>query len=123
MSEPFVLLAMLFCHVIDDFCLQGILASMKQKEWWEKNAPESLYDKDYIWALIVHSFSWSFMIMLPIFISNSFQVGGAEIVVLILNTVCHAKVDDLKANAKNINLWIDQAIHCVQILWTFTLFF
>lgn len=123
MSEPFILLSMFFCHVIDDYCLQGILASMKQKDWWKANAPESMYENDYIVALIMHSFSWSFMIMLPIFASSSFQIAGAEIIILIINAVCHAKVDDLKANAKNINLWIDQAIHCVQILWTFTLFF
>lgn len=123
MSEPFILLAMFFCHVVDDFYLQGILASMKQRDWWKANAPDAMYEKDYLWALIVHSFSWSFMIMLPLFIASSFQIGGAEVVILILNAIIHAKVDDLKANAKNINLWIDQLIHCVQVLWTFTLFF
>ena len=31
-----VFLLMILLHVIDDFHLQGILASMKQKEWWKK---------------------------------------------------------------------------------------
>ena len=31
--EIFMLISMLFCHIIDDYCLQGILASMKQKSW------------------------------------------------------------------------------------------
>ena len=42
-----VLFAMLFCHIVDDYYLQGILASMKQKSWWEANAPVPLYKNDY----------------------------------------------------------------------------
>ena len=35
MSKLFVLLAMVFCHIVDDYYLQAIgpLASMKQKSW------------------------------------------------------------------------------------------
>lgn len=29
-----LILTMIFMHIIDDYCLQGILASMKQKSWW-----------------------------------------------------------------------------------------
>ena len=61
--EIFMLISMLFCHIIDDYCLQGILASMKQKSWWVKNNPEEKYNKDYIMALFMHSASWSFMIL------------------------------------------------------------
>ena len=57
-----ILFAMIFCHIVDDYYLQGWLASAKQKEWWKANAPDSLYSLDYIWALIMHSFSWAFMI-------------------------------------------------------------
>lgn len=45
MSKGFVYLLMIFCHIIDDYNLQGWLASAKQKEWWKKNAPEKLYEK------------------------------------------------------------------------------
>lgn len=31
-----VFLLMILLHVIDDFHLQGIFGSMKQKEWWKK---------------------------------------------------------------------------------------
>lgn len=61
----FILFTMIFCHIVDDYYLQGWLASAKQKSWWEKNAPEKLYKYDYLAALFMHSFSWSFMIMLP----------------------------------------------------------
>ena len=36
MSLEFVFVWMLFMHVLDDFRLQGIMAEMKQKSWWEK---------------------------------------------------------------------------------------
>ena len=42
---------MLYCHILDDFCLQGILASLKQKSWWEENYPNKLYKYDYIISL------------------------------------------------------------------------
>lgn len=31
MSKIFVLLLMVYFHIIDDYCLQGILAKIKQK--------------------------------------------------------------------------------------------
>ena len=31
-----IYISMIFMHILDDYCLQGILASMKQKEWWRK---------------------------------------------------------------------------------------
>lgn len=62
--KTILLLAMLFCHIVDDYYLQGWLASAKQKSWWKKNAPDKLYKNDYIMALCEHAFSWTFMIML-----------------------------------------------------------
>lgn len=32
----FILASMFFMHVVADFNLQGIMASMKQKTWWQK---------------------------------------------------------------------------------------
>ena len=75
MSNLFVVLLMIFCHIVDDYYLQGWLASAKQKKYWKENAPEKLYRYDYIWALIMHSFSWSFMIMLPIAFIKQFDLG------------------------------------------------
>ena len=122
MSEGFVLLLMIFCHVVDDYYLQGWLASAKQKKWWEENAPEKLYKNDYICALLMHSFSWSFMIMLPIAYFQSFRISLLHLIVFYVNIVIHAVVDDLKANKRTINLWTDQIIHVVQIYLTAFLF-
>ena len=122
MKKVFIILLMIFCHIVDDYYLQGWLASAKQKNYWEKNAPEKLYKYDYIWALIMHSFSWSFMIMLPIAYVNDFTIDGLFIEVFISNLIIHAIVDNLKANVKRINLWHDQLIHLAQILITAGLF-
>lgn len=119
MNNVFVLLLMIFLHILDDYGMQGILASMKQKEWWKKNAPQPLYKYDYIWALIMHSFSWSFMIMLPFAIQNGFSVNGVFVGMLGFNMICHAVIDHMKANSGIINLWVDQICHMLQIFGTF----
>ena len=118
----FIILSMIFCHIVDDYYLQGWLASAKQKKWWEENAPQKLYNHDYIMALIMHSMSWSFMIMLPIAISMSFNVSILFVIVFILNAVIHALVDNLKANKLQISLITDQLIHLLQIFVTATIF-
>lgn len=116
-----VLFAMLFLHVVDDFYLQGILATLKQREWWKQNCDKSyeFYKYDYIVALIVHSFSWSFMVHLPLLVANyhSMQVGFF-LMIFIVNMVIHGVVDDLKANKLKINLVADQYIHFCQIVFT-----
>ena len=122
MNGLFIFLLMIFLHIVDDYYLQGWLASAKQKEWWQKNAPQKLYENDYVWALIMHSFSWSFMTMLPIAFVLSFEIGELFYYCLLANVVIHAVVDDLKANEKKINLWTDQTIHIVQITVTFLIF-
>lgn len=110
---------MAFLHIIDDYNLQGWLASAKQREWWKNNAPLKLYKYDYILALITHSFSWSFMIMFPIALHMSFNIDYIFIIILFANVFIHAFIDDLKANKKKINLRTDQIIHVTQIIVTF----
>ncbi len=122
MNILFVLILMIFCHIVDDYYLQGWLASAKQKQWWKDNAPDKLYRFDYIWALIMHSFSWSFMIMLPIAVANNFVISATFVAMLVFNTALHAFIDDLKANKRMINLWVDQLCHMVQIVGTFYAF-
>lgn len=120
MSYTFIILLMIFCHIVDDYYLQGWLASAKQKKYWEDNAPDKMYKHDYIWALIMHSFSWSFMIMLPIAYVMNFDVlhNGVFISVFIANLIIHAVTDNLKANCKKINLIQDQIVHLLQIGFT-----
>lgn len=116
MNKIFILLLMIFLHILDDFYLQpGILSDLKQKDFWKKNAPDKLYRYDYIWALLIHSFSWSFMIMLPLAYVHDFKVNILFTLIFLFNIIVHAIVDDAKANKKLINLWVDQLVHLVQI--------
>ena len=119
----FILLTMIFCHIVDDYCLQGWLASAKQKSWWEKNAPDDLYKNDYKMALFMHSFSWSFMIMFAPTVYTIIVGGTWYPTLYIVNLIIHFIVDDLKANKKKINLIQDQCIHIIQIVVTWLLYF
>lgn len=122
-NKIFVLLSMIFLHIIDDFKLQqGVLANLKQKQWWkEQKEYKDLYKYDYIPALMMHSFSWSFMIMLPIAIFLKFDIGW-WVIAYVVNMAIHAFVDNLKANAFKINLVTDQVIHVAQIVITWIVF-
>lgn len=114
-----VLLSILFCHIVDDYYLQGWLASAKQKKYW-RELPNytDMYKYDYIMALIMHSMSWAFMIMLPIAIVNKFDVSVGFFALYIVNVLFHAFVDDAKANRFLFNLVQDQLFHIAQIVIT-----
>ena len=114
-----ILISMVFCHIVDDYYLQGWLASAKQKSWWEQNSPDELYKHDYIAALFMHSFSWTFMMMLVPTIYIILFGGRYYPLVFVANLIIHMITDNLKANAKVINLCQDQLIHVIQIIGTF----
>ena len=124
-----LILTMIFCHIVDDYYLQGILAQMKQKSWWEKNAPDKLYENDYLIALIEHAMSWAFMIHIPLIIytllSKSINIeifSDWLLASFIFNAAIHSFIDNLKANQHKINLIQDQVVHFIQILITFLVF-
>ena len=117
-----LLLLMIFCHIVDDYYLQqGLLSKLKQKQWWLKHDEyKPLYENDYKMALLIHSMSWSIMILLP----SLFLLQTNSILILscfIINTVIHYHIDDLKANKNKINLIFDQTIHIMQIFATWIL--
>ena len=115
-----LLMWMIFCHIIDDFVLQAAcLSSLKQKSFWEENAPDDKYRYDYIVAILVHGFSWSFMIHLPILIKFYSTMNLVCFCMsLLAEASIHAYIDNHKANHKEINLIIDQSLHLLQILFT-----
>lgn len=124
MNVIFVLLWMIFFHIVDDFVLQPIcLSSLKQKSYWQENAPDEMYKRDYILALIMHSFSWTFMIMLPMAYYLQFNVTWWFGTMFVFNVAFHAFMDNAKANWKLINLWQDQIAHIIQIVFTWMLLF
>lgn len=123
MYKILILLCMIFCHIVDDYYLQkGVLANLKQKDWWEINAPEKMYKQDYKMALFMHSFSWSFMVLLiPVIYllltkSNIDNTIAMIVSLFIMNLIIHYEIDDMKANKKWINLIVDQTVHIIQII-------
>lgn len=118
-----ILLFMIFNHIVDDYYLQGWLSSAKQKKYWRELPNYSdKYKFDYIIALVMHSFSWTFMIMLPIAYINQFYIGITFIITFFINMIIHIIVDNAKANLFKINLIQDQLIHLIQIIITFCIF-
>lgn len=123
---PVLFICMLFCHIVDDYYLQGFLASAKQKSWWEKNSPDKLYKNDYIMALIEHAFSWTFMIHVPllvlIFLGHLRYNTTVVFIVFMVNFAIHGITDNLKANCHKISLWTDQMIHIWQVYITWGIY-
>lgn len=107
-----IVFIMLFLHILADYNLQGILATMKQKEWWT-GINETKYHHDYKAALSAHSFMWSFIICLPFLF---YKLDLAFLIVVTINALIHYIIDDLKANKKKINLIQDQRFHVCQII-------
>ena len=129
-----VLLGMIYMHVIDDYVLQGVLAKMKQKEWWNEVAPygtldDSIYRRDYVAALLAHGFSWSFSVSIPLlayaFFAHVPSLAKFMCAMIPGNALIHAYVDNAKANRKCISLVTDQALHMLQIayVWGISLAF
>lgn len=117
------LFIMIFLHIVDDYYLQGILAQLKQKKWWEENYPHDIYKEDYKTALKVHGFSWSFMIMLPTLVSifykgmtQDVKCVAVYVVLLLANMVVHSYIDNVKANKYIMSLSLDQSFHLLQIV-------
>ena len=116
----FIILLMIFCHIIDDYYLQGILASMKQKSWWQENAPQELYKHDYIIALVMHGFSWAMMTMLPpliyLFATGATVNMVCVTIIMLIHALFHAFIDHCKANLRIINLIYDQCLHIFMVI-------
>lgn len=120
-----LLMTMIFFHIIADFNIQGILAQMKQKSFYEQYRYKvNLYRYDYIVALLMHSFSWTFMIHIPgimyLILMGKWSMFENEwtvyLIFFIVHMIIHALTDHSKANWYLINLVMDQTIHILQII-------
>lgn len=118
----FILLCMVFAHVIDDFVLQNTLARLKQRQWWRDNVQDPFYKHDYIVALLAHGFEWTFLILLPAVIYTNFTCFPLILIFYATNTIIHACIDHMKANQYSINLITDQFLHLTQIIITWVVF-
>lgn len=112
----FVILSMIFFHIVGDYVVQGCLADLKQRSWWENNYPDKKYRYDYIAALLMHSLCWTFLVMLPIAVFYLFNVTWWFVLCFVIHTIIHVSVDNMKANEGIINLCVDQGLHMLQIV-------
>ena len=133
MDKILTLLIMVFLHFIADYQVQGILARMKQREWWKAQRMDSeMYSRDYKAALLAHSFEWAFIIQLPFLYDIYWKCWGWEKFcimavsvytgLLLLNTTVHYLVDNAKANKQTINLIADQTWHMAQVAVTWLVY-
>lgn len=121
MSKLYVIvfILMLLAHSFADFHLQGILADMKQEQWWKKQEGyNSKYQYDYVAALAIHSAECTLWVMMPLMLLPHLDLG-IFLLLAALNTVVHYLTDNSKANYKDINLVQDQIIHLAQIAFTY----
>ena len=138
----FILFLMLLMHYIEDFHLQGCLANLKQKKWWEKQISNidmhshyilehSIYRNDYKMSLFAHSIENALFVMLPLIIDMLISefihcLQNTWILFIpstILICVSHYLIDDSKANKMKINLIQDQLYHLCIILLIFLCYF
>ena len=125
--EIIILLSMIFLHIVDDFYLQGPLAKFKQKKFWKEYMTDEssriLYRYDWFISLMLHAFSWTFMIHIPLFIVYYSKLNSVILLIEFIITMCiHAFIDNLKANKLVIGLLTDQIVHIVQVLIIFSLY-
>lgn len=110
---------MLLAHIFADFHLQGILADMKQEQWWkQQEGYNSKYKYDYLAALAIHSAEWTLWMMIPLFLLPHLDLG-MFLLLAAFNTIVHSLTDDCKANYRNISLIQDQVVHLAQIAFTY----
>lgn len=129
MSMVKLFLLCLLGHFLSDFTLQGILAQMKQEQWWRdeiykwnqthrgnSSLDYSKYEYDWLCALNTHSCYWAILTFLPLLfitMNDTFIV-----LVVLINGILHSIIDHMKCNLNKINLCTDQLFHIVQILAT-----
>lgn len=114
-----VLLCMWYLHLIDDYVLQGILAKLKQRDFWTPYGKK--YQADYGIALLEHGFMNAFLVHIPIYIwlcKNEPTLFAS----IFLFGILHAIIDDWKANDKRLNLLQDQILHILLILLWWVMF-
>lgn len=118
-----IFILMFFAHILDDFVLQNIshLNLFKQKAWWEENYPQKIYSDDWKMAMLIHCISWTTTIMLPIMIYVDFKINIFFVIMWLINIAFHFFIDNQKCNKLNINLWLDQWTHFMQILITWVI--
>lgn len=125
MDDVFLLFSMMFAHIVADFNLQGVLADMKQAGWWDKSVPakyRSMVKYDWIVALVIHGFAWSFCMCLPYYLVPGITDFSMLNQMIVINAVLHSVIDAIKCYFCKFNLVQDQMFHLIQVIGTWLVF-
>lgn len=118
-------------HLIADYFLQGILADLKQKQWWDGQIKKlyeeyegynksfewqhhflKMYKYDYMAGLFCHALMWSIVTFFPLM---WFCDAYLFFWIVFINWMIHAIIDHGKANIHCFNLVQDQLYHLTQV--------
>lgn len=78
---------------------------------------------DFLMGLFLHSFSWTFMVTIPIMVTNYYRLNEVRFgMIFVANLLLHMAVDDMKSNKLVVTLLLDQTIHLLQIFLIFIFF-
>lgn len=112
MTWYLLLTLMLLMHIIEDFHVQGRMADMKQRSFWEPYG--EMYGNDHKVVLLLHGFEWAVFVSIPLFLFA--DVHWSYFAVMVSMAVCHAMIDDAKCNGRTLNLVEDQTAHVMQVI-------
>ena len=87
---------------------------------FDKDMEETMYRNDYVAALLTHSFMWAFMTFVPLLLIG--QNYWLLILIIVVNSIIHLLIDNIKANFYLISLCKDQCWHINQILISFIIY-
>ncbi len=117
-----VFIIMVLLHLINDFVFKPqILTNLTCKSWWEKNAPQKMYESDYITALFLQGLLWSSLVHLPIILTEIVPMVWLTLSILI-NAIINALICNLVVNRKEMNLFLSQITFINQILIIWLIF-
>lgn len=126
--KALILFTMIFLHIVGEFYLQGMLAKMKKKRWWYRHEPEDGGRYNHIAALIIHGYSWSFIVHLPftglIVLCDMFDCMAVLSLSLLSHAVLHALLANDRINHDFLDFADEQACHVAQvfIVWVTAVF-
>ena len=113
MYYSMILIMMMFCHVVEDFYLEGCLA-------WMNTELRALQQKDYKIVLMMQSLSWTCCIFIPII----YHIGHCGwmyeevpfLVTFVLDWIIQAIVTSLKYHKGVISLAQKQIVNILQVV-------
>ena len=112
----YIFMIMIFLHCFcESILLRTSIFDYRIKDNWL--LLKDKYENDFRLIILCRSFIWSFIVHLPILIlhrDGSFYLVYS--VSIIVHTLLHGIIDDIRTNQKLISLLIEQSFHILQLI-------